>query len=333
MLSNKNIVELESNYEPVTKIGYNFRVKKYVYPYFVKKGFNVIPFFDRDAIRAKFAPECMFADTIYISGFGHGNTNVFTGQDHDVIWKVGSYDPQEVKDKIIHLLSCLTAVELGYDLVKNGARAYFGYKYEFIFYNRGTPDPLDDVVADAFFECDSLIDRLIADGLTAGQIFDAAKELFAKKRDEYMAIDTNVASAFIQDLEGLQLYGDPNACLPNIDIQELDLNKPVTGNLEGNNDNKKFIIKNVDEGNKLLVSLDGPDGADFDVYVKFGSPATIKDFDIRGYTSKPDEKAVIYPTKKGDYYIMVNSYKGSGEYTLETSLEPRIVELEPLVVS
>ncbi len=52
------------------------------------------------------------------------------------------------------------------------------------------------------------------------------------------------------------------------------------------------------EGEDLFVALDGPDGADFDIYVKFGSPATIKDYDIRGYTGMPYEKVDVYPTKK-----------------------------------
>ena len=65
------------------------------------------------------------------------------------------------------------------------------------------------------------------------------------------------------------------------------------------------------EGEDLFVALDGPDGADFDIYVKFGSPATIKDYDIRGYTGMlMKSRRLSY--EKGDYYITVYSYKGSG---------------------
>jgi hypothetical protein len=82
----------------------------------------------------------------------------------------------------------------------------------------------------------------------------------------------------------------------------------------------QYVVKGVDGGEELFVTLDGPEGADFDIYVKSGSPATLDDYDVRGYTGLPDENVVIYPTIEGDYYITVHSYRGSGEYKLRASL-------------
>jgi hypothetical protein len=123
-----NILEAESNYEDVTYIGYSFRVRKYVYPYFLQKDYDLLSLFGNDAIREKFSSYCLLPDVVYISGFGHGYDNLFTGQHGEVLWKVGSYDPREAQGKIIHLMSCLTARRLGPDLVDKGARAYFGYE-------------------------------------------------------------------------------------------------------------------------------------------------------------------------------------------------------------
>jgi hypothetical protein len=448
-----NIVELESNYEEATFYGYNFRVKKYVYPYFLQKNLNVLILFENDATREKFAPYCLLPDVEYISAFGHGNVNLITGQDHDILWKVGSYDPKEAKDKIIHLMSCLTAEKLGQDLVDKGARAYFGYHEEFTFlHSSSVQDPLQDPYADVFFQCDSQVDRLIADGMPAAKVYSNTQELYSQKIDAFLATESDVAKCLLHDLNCFKFYGDPDACLPNNNIQELELNNPVTGSLDksgdsryfilkginkgqkltflltgakdsdfdlyirknekpelsmfdyrgyttssneeiiidptgdgdyhlmvysydgmgpftikvitppsiegeeikfkvitpsslegeeiklgdlgeeielgdlivgslaSEDDSKKYVIKNVGEGEDLFVALDGPDGSDFDIYVKFGSPATIKDYDIRGYTGMPYEKVDVYPTKKGDYYITVYSYKGSGEYKLRASL-------------
>ncbi|MCK4822806.1 PPC domain-containing protein, partial [bacterium] len=102
--------------------------------------------------------------------------------------------------------------------------------------------------------------------------------------------------------------------------EEIQLGELIVGALASEGDSKKYVIKGVDEEEELFVVLEGPEGADFDMYVKFGSPATIDDYDIRGYTGLPDENVVVYPTKKGDYYITVHSYRGSGQYRLRTSL-------------
>ena len=111
-MSHNIIIELESNYEDVTYIGYTFRVKKYVYPYFLEKGYNLLTLFENEAKREKFAQYCLLADVVYISAFGHGYDDLIGGQHGDVLWKVGSYDPAEARDKIIHLMSCRTARKL-----------------------------------------------------------------------------------------------------------------------------------------------------------------------------------------------------------------------------
>ena len=62
-----------------------------------------------------------------IIGTGHGMTDEYTAQDESLIWKVGQYDPREVKGKVIKLVSCFTGAQLGPDLVANGAKCFMGY--------------------------------------------------------------------------------------------------------------------------------------------------------------------------------------------------------------
>ncbi len=70
---------------------------------------------------------------------------------------------------------------------------------------------------------------------------------------------------------------------------------------------------------KLLLRLGGPAGADFDVYVKHGSPpgkeAGTYDVASQGWTS--DELVTIDAPKPGTYHILVHSYDGSGTFELE----------------
>jgi len=67
-----------------------------------------------------------------IIGVGHGDVDVFTGQNEAIILEVGKYDPREVKGKVIKLLSCQTGVELGPDLVKNGAASVLAYVDDYV---------------------------------------------------------------------------------------------------------------------------------------------------------------------------------------------------------
>ncbi len=67
-----------------------------------------------------------------IIGMGHGDKDVFTGQNEAVILEVGKYGPREVQGKVIKLLSCQTGMLLGPDLISNGAEAFLGYVDDYV---------------------------------------------------------------------------------------------------------------------------------------------------------------------------------------------------------
>lgn len=79
------------------------------------------------------------------------------------IFDIGNYQPEEPNGKVVHFFACQTAAELGTDFVNNGCLAYFGYDVDVIV-------PMH--ISDAFFDCDSEIDRAFADGLTAEEVYD-----------------------------------------------------------------------------------------------------------------------------------------------------------------
>ncbi len=67
------------------------------------------------------------------------------------------------------------------------------------------------------------------------------------------------------------------------------------------------------------VALDGPAGADFDLYVRRGSPPAEDAYDYRGYTSSADETVTMANPAAGRYYVMVTAYSGSGAYAIGES--------------
>ncbi|MDD5510532.1 MAG: hypothetical protein PHI12_06975 [Dehalococcoidales bacterium] len=68
----------------------------------------------------------------FILGTGHGSDREYCAQNESIIWKVGEYNPGQVRGKVVKLLSCNTGMMLGPDLIKNGARAYLGYDDDFL---------------------------------------------------------------------------------------------------------------------------------------------------------------------------------------------------------
>lgn len=67
-----------------------------------------------------------------IIGCGHGDKDVFTGQNEAIILEVGKYAHKEVDGKVVKLLSCQCGVELAPDLVKNGALATLAYTDDYV---------------------------------------------------------------------------------------------------------------------------------------------------------------------------------------------------------
>lgn len=114
------------------------------------------------------------------------------------------------------------------------------------------------------------------------------------------------------DIAGIQsLYGGPVAAPIAISPGQR-----VSGHLPQTNAEMKY---QVTLQNKLLVRLDGPPGQDFDLYVRYGTPAGKEDgqFDVASYGVTADELVTIDNPKVGTYYMLVHSYKGSGSYNLE----------------
>ena len=64
------------------------------------------------------------------------------------------------------------------------------------------------------------------------------------------------------------------------------------------------------------VTMDGPGGADFDLYIRKGSAPTTSTYDYKAFTSSADEAITITDPSSGTYYVLVKAYSGSGSFTI-----------------
>ena len=129
----------------------------------------------------------------------------------------------------------------------------------------------------------------------------------------YYSEDRNDLRA--DDIAGIQsLYGSPVAAPVAIPPGER-----VSGHLQQTN---AQVAYQATLQNKLLVKLEGPSGQDFDLYVRHGAPVDLQagQYDAVSYGFTADELVTIEDPKAGTYYILVQSYRGSGSYNLEVEV-------------
>lgn len=89
----------------------------------------------------------------------------------------------------------------------------------------------------------------------------------------------------------------------------------VAGEIEASKEACYFRIS-IDQGQRLILDLNGPLEADFDLYLRYGQRPTNVQYDQRSYSGSSKEKITVDATQGGDYYVMVYSYRGKGRFTL-----------------
>ena len=196
------VIGVDANHDSVTRAVSRHRAKQ-VYPYFVGKGFEVTPFRGKRAARSLVAPAAAESDVVYLTGAGHGQFNQFAGQDDLPVFQIGQYEAAEVREKVVHFVSCLTARGLGQDFVANGTIAFFGYDDNFAF---------DSQSRVACLDCDAEIDRGFADGLSAGEVYDRALAAFTEQISLARRAGKSYAASTLEN-------NRDHLCAPSVDSQ------------------------------------------------------------------------------------------------------------------
>lgn len=129
----------------------------------------------------------------------------------------------------------------------------------------------------------------------------------------YYAEDRNDLRA--DDIAGMQsLYGPPST-----DPILISPGKKVTGHLPHTDAEVHY---QVTLSRKLIVKLDGPQAEDFDLFIRHGAPAGSQagEYDQVSWGITSDESIAVENPKPGTYYILVRSYRGKGDYSLQVDV-------------
>lgn len=193
------ILAIDSSYDQITKASYDYR-NRYVYSYLESKGFEIIRCQGRFARRIYVEQVIFQKDIVYVTDVGHGTDTTYMGEHCNPIFDIGNYQSEELRNKAVHFFACQTAAKLGVDFVNHGCLAYFGYDKDFI---------VSMHVSDAFFDCDSEIDRTFADGLTAEEVYERVIAHYNQKIDDLEDGGHYEAAAAL-------IYNRDHLCAPSV---------------------------------------------------------------------------------------------------------------------
>ncbi|MBA7568762.1 hypothetical protein ES708_10496 [subsurface metagenome] len=124
---------------------------------------------------------------------------------------MGKYNPSEVKGKVIKLLSCQTGVELGPDLIRNGAASFMGYRDDYIWVMDADLASMpwsDELSAVCLMPVVNSINALL-DGKTAREAFGI--ELNGYTSNAEAEEDELIKSCIEFNHDNAVLLGDPQA--------------------------------------------------------------------------------------------------------------------------
>ena len=176
---------------------------------------------DLEGTQAELTPVHNALDTqtpLGLYGFGHGGPSVYTGNSENVIFSTTT-GTNKLNNKIIYLLSCLTAQQLGLKIVQDGGKSYAGFMQEWNWLIEGSTDddPYYDKYGKCFFESANQLWVAMIDGASFQEAINASMAKYNEWIDYwYDSGDPNtpmVVGNLAHDRDILMAYGDLNATL------------------------------------------------------------------------------------------------------------------------
>ncbi|MEM2261237.1 MAG: hypothetical protein QXK24_02170 [Ignisphaera sp.] len=162
-----DIVVIRPDYELATRYGAYYQ-KSLVIDEAVKLGLSVTDLYKSDAVKSMFVKAIREGNVKFITGTGHGNVNVFTGQNYNYILVKGyESDAKLLENRSVSFLSCSFGDSADW-WVARGCRGFFGYNRTYYFITGVFPNSR----AKYFFTSHHSYDKAILAGKTQREAFE-----------------------------------------------------------------------------------------------------------------------------------------------------------------
>lgn len=263
----KTVLGVEANGpDSATIKAYEWRKPNVYDGIYAKAGFKVVLL--SQSSKSKVQDALKNNHITHITGCGHGSPTVYTGYNQGVVFSTGDTALLAQLSKIhVHLLSCLTAQQLGPAMMKQGAASYAGYHPSFYFTWKS---------ANLFFEADAAIDKAFAGGKNAPQAYQETIKKFNEILEILNKQDPEGVKYVVIDRDGLR-------CMPYL-RSEIEYVLPIevaTRTLfTKDNESGKFVTFADSHDLQVRNTFRDMDDAEFKNMVLAGYERLEKDFEL-----------------------------------------------------
>lgn len=150
--------------------GNGFYALQHARDYATNLGWNALDFSEELARQQSVFDGLDGNDPLFLYGFGHGNASLYSGQGEppEIIFTTNQCD--KLNNRLIYLLSCLTAIALGPAIIEAGALAYAGFNISWSWIiDPSNPDgtggdPYEDLYAISMYDSANELWYAVSDG-------------------------------------------------------------------------------------------------------------------------------------------------------------------------
>jgi len=164
-----NYVTTRANFDKATRCGWFWLAK--VNEYASSRGYTVTDLEGELARKTQFDDAITSQDPKFFHGVGHGNEDIFAGQDNEYLLQK-CVDDDAMATRIVYLLSCTTAVNLGPSIIEKGGLAFIGYNDLFGWYTTRRKNWKPEV--DGIFWAWMDFTNVLANSILKGESVDTA---------------------------------------------------------------------------------------------------------------------------------------------------------------
>ena len=179
-----------------------------------KRGITPVLLWGVDAVKTKYMEAIKDKDVKGTLGVGHGNNDVFTGQDYEPIMKVGDKITDDYKRQCIAPVSCLVGNKLMPWLVEQGVPCTVGEVTEYWFtaekINQNGEDPEEDKLLKYYMYAEYVFWYRLAEGFTAGEAYRMMIREYYRQAKLAESVDEDTAYYVRYDADNRKFFGDQN---------------------------------------------------------------------------------------------------------------------------
>lgn len=139
------------------------------------------------AISSQFTGATQSLDPSLVVGVGHGNSDTYTGQyiagGYSVLLTL--YNAGMMAGRVVYLLSCSTAQNLGPEMISKGAVAYAGYNLDFVWTVESPWSPATDRLAAPFGKASTMFPKVLVGGRIVRDAKAKAIEVFNQEIERW----------------------------------------------------------------------------------------------------------------------------------------------------